>query len=81
MQVDYKKLYPEWDESANYCGANRYVVGDVGDNFDAWNNVQVYYSLRDKVYVLDQPFATPDLNVLVEQIKVLLNKLEEKLDK
>ena len=75
MKVDYKKLYPEWDNSANFCGANRYVVGDEGDDFDAWNNIQVYKSLRDGVYVLDQPFATSDLHVLIKQLEKIIGKL------
>ena len=78
-KIDYKELYPEWDESAKYCGPNRFVVGDEGDDFDAWNNIQVYKSLVDRMYVLDQPFPTTDLNILIKQLKVVLEKLEKEV--
>ena len=44
MEINYKEKYPEWNSSNEFCGPNRYVVGDVGDNFDAWNNVQIYHN-------------------------------------
>lgn len=76
MEINYKEKYPEWNSSNEFCGPNRYIVGDVGDNFDAWNNIQIYHSLVDSCYVLDQPFATTDLNVLLEQLEILVNKLK-----
>lgn len=76
MRIDYKKLYPEWDDSANFCGPNKYVLGDMGDDFDAWNNIQIYHSLVDGYYVLDQPFATTDLRELLSQMEVIVKKLK-----
>jgi hypothetical protein len=77
---DYKLLYPEWDNSANFCGPNRYILGDIGDDFDAWNNIQIYHSLVDECYVLDQPFATTDLNVLLSQLEIIVTKLRSFID-
>ncbi len=72
---DYSEMFPEWKPNANYCGANRYVAGDVGDDFDAWNNIQVYYNLAAKCYYLDQDFPTDSIDELIEELKVLLAKL------
>lgn len=77
--TDWKKDFPEWEPTAEFCGPNRYIAGDQGDDFDAWNSVQVYYNMPSGLYYLDQPFATNNPFELSLQLHSLLSRLDEKL--
>lgn len=59
------------------CGPNDFIAGDVGDNFDYWNNIQIYYNNEAKVYYLDQVFYPKDLIELEDQIERLLMNLKD----
>lgn len=77
--MDYTQLsMDDWRrEDLCWCGANRYVAGDQGTNFDSFDNICVYYNVISKNFYMDQLESTTSLNELKRQLRNLLKKLEE----
>jgi len=74
-KTNWKELYPDWDDSAMNCGPNKYIAGDEGDDFDAWNNLQIYYNREADVFYLDQVFYPDNTEELEIQLAKLLSRL------
>ena len=77
--MDYTNLtMDDWkQEDLRWCGANRYIAGDRGKDFDSFDNIFVYYNVISKNFYLDQPDGAKSLVELKMQLRKLLERLEK----
>lgn len=75
IKTDWSEDYPDWDNSAMNCGPNKYIAGDIGPDFDAWDNLKIYYNRAAGVFYLDQDEPAKSILELEEQLMKLLNNL------
>lgn len=68
---------PDWEQkSTKYCGPNLYIAGTHGEDFDSWDEIVIYQNQISGLYFLDQTEPSFSKKELLEQLKILVKKLE-----